>query len=101
MILEEIKRSLLIYGTALLTPRKIRDASQSKSVLCMLSAITCFVGYYPQGHFAYTMVAAKQQSSNTHTQTHSCIHIHSHSHAEREGNESNMMINSENSRKSL
>ena len=34
MIMEEIKRkSRLIYGITLLTPHKIRDASQSKSVL--------------------------------------------------------------------
>lgn len=34
MIMEEIKgKSRLIYGTTLLTPRKIRDASQSKIVL--------------------------------------------------------------------
>lgn len=34
IVMEEIKgKSRLIYGTTLLTPRKIRDASQSKSGL--------------------------------------------------------------------
>lgn len=31
----------------------------------MLSAITCFVGYYPQGYVAHTM-----RAENTHTHTH-------------------------------
>lgn len=57
----------------------------------MLSAITCFVGYFPQGCIAHTMVAAKLQSRNTHT----CTGFHSHSHAERDRDETNVMINKE------
>lgn len=56
------------------TPLSLNQAS-----ICMLSAITCFVGYYPRGEcIAHTMVAAKQE--HTHARTHSDTLTHTHTH---------------------
>lgn len=103
MIIEEIKgESLLIYDTTLLTPRTIRDASQSKSVRYLHAKCHYLLcGVLPSGSIAHTMVLAKLQSGNVDSNT----HTHSwtftlHSHTERDRDESKMMINKENSGKS-
>lgn len=64
---------------------------------CMLSPITCFVGYCPQECTTHTMIDAKQQRRNKH----SCKCVQSQSHTERDKDESNKMIDEENSGKSL
>lgn len=100
MIIEEIKRkSGHIYISQhcwrLTTLKTALSLNQSST--CMLSTITCFVGYCPQGCIAHTMAAAKRQIRNTHMHSLWVTQLYIE-HNER--HESNLIINVENSRKS-
>lgn len=72
MIIEEIKgRSRLIYGTTLLTPHKIRDASQSKIVLYLHAQCHYLLcGVLPSGvHFPHSDSCQAAEREHTHAWT--------------------------------
>lgn len=70
------RKSRLIYATTLLTPRKIRDASQSKSVLYLHAwchYLLC--GVLPSGvHCPHN--GSCQATEQEHTHTHTNIYVH-------------------------
>lgn len=71
MITEEIKTTIwLIYDTTPLTLIRLEmPFSLNQASICMFSTITAFMGYYPQGSIAHTIVDAKLKYTFSHTVT--------------------------------